>query len=247
MTSKLAKSQIEKWWSEGLKPTVDDIVLLNNLGISVEKGSEMFAFSACPRIAFLGDNILREPTIAKRLWIDEALRLFAPTVESKIYVLAYAFGTSDDELPSLLKASEVKKSVVKFRDEVLMKFTDTQILAAIEYVMNGIKPDLKIPDDASDEEKKGVEDIEKVFEVPTEDHSIAKQLLLQALAAKIPAECAKYALLEDLEHMIMVAAMHDGANVIKNEHTQAAAKFYMASGRIHERLTKEKENTNGKE
>ena len=33
MTSKLAKQQIEMWQKEGLKPTVDDIVLLNNLGL----------------------------------------------------------------------------------------------------------------------------------------------------------------------------------------------------------------------
>ncbi len=96
MTSKLAKSQIEEWWREGLKPTVDDIILINNLGLEVERGSDMFSFSACPRLAFLGDNILREPTVAKRLWIDEAQRLFANTLESRVYVLTYALGTPDD-------------------------------------------------------------------------------------------------------------------------------------------------------
>lgn len=137
MTSKLAKSQIEQWWSEGLKPTVDDIVLLNNLGLQVERGSDMFDFSACPRLAFLGDNILQEPTVVKRLWIDTALQLFADTFESKVYVISYALGTPDKELPSLADKKKVEKEVVQFRDNVLMHYTETQILAAIDWALNG--------------------------------------------------------------------------------------------------------------
>lgn len=78
-----------------------------------------------------------------------------------------------------------------------------------------------------------------MYDVPTEDHSLAKQILLQALAAKIPAEAAEYALVEDLERMVLVAAMNAGADIVKNEHTKAAGRFYMAAGRIHERLANE--------
>lgn len=128
---------------------------------------------------------------------------------------------------------------MKYRDEVLVKFTDTQVVAAVDYVLNGLKPDLDIPESASEEEKKEAESLEQIYDVPTEDHSLAKQLLLQALAAKLPAEAAEYALLDDLERMVLVAAMSEGADIVKNEHTKAAARFYMAAGRIHERLAKE--------
>ena len=134
---------------------------------------------------------------------------------------------------------KIQDGIIKFRDEVLMKCTDTQILAAVDYVLNGRKPDLDIPEDASDEQKKEIESVAETYNIPTEDHSVAKQLLLQALASKIPAEVADYALLDDLERMVMVAAMHDGADILKNEHTKAAGRFYMAAGRIHERLVKE--------
>lgn len=241
MTSKLAKSQIELWQKEGLKPTVDDIVLLNNLGIAIERGSDMFSFAACPRIAFLGDCILREPTVAKRIWIDEAQRLFANTFETKIYVTAYALGTADNELPSLYSKKKIEDAVKKFRDEVIMPCTSTQILAAIDYVLIGNKPDLELPEDATDEQKEEVDNLAKVYKVPVEDQSMAKQLLMQAFASQIPAEAAGYALLDDLERMVLVAAMHNGADILKNEHTQAAGKFYVAAGRIHERLVKEKE------
>ena len=215
-------------------------MLLNNLGLQIERGSDMFSFSACPRIAFLGDNILREPTVAKRIWLDEVQRLFADTVETKIYVLAYALGTNDDELPSATDKKSIQKGILAYRDEVLMKCTDTQILAAIDYVLNGMKPNLDIPEDADDEQKKSAELLAETYDIPSEDHSIAKQLLLQALAAKIPAEAADYALLDDLERMVMVAAMQNGADILKNEHTKAAGRFYMAAGRIHKRLVDEK-------
>ena len=238
MTSKLAKGQIELWWNEGLKPTVDDIVLLNNLGLQVERGSDMFSFSACPRVAFLGDHVLREPTVAKRLWLDQAQQLFADNVETRLYVVAYTLGTADGELPSLTNKKDVEDAVAKYRDDVLMKCTETQILMAVDYVMNGNRPDLELPPDAPEELKK---EAEEVYEIPGEDSSVAKQLLLQALASRIPAEAAEYALLDDLERMTMVAAMQDGADVVKNEHAKNAGRFYVAAGRIHERLAKEKE------
>ena len=124
---------------------------MNNLGLQVERGSEMFEFSVCPRIAFLGDTILREPTVAKHLWIDEVQRLFADTVESRIYIVSYALATPDCELPSIQDRKAIERGVVKFRDEVLLKFTETQILSAIDYCMNGNRPDLAIPPDATDE------------------------------------------------------------------------------------------------
>ena len=91
-------------------------MLLNNLGLQIERGSDMFSFSACPRIAFLGDNILREPTVAKRIWIDEVQRLFADTVETRIYVIAYALATPDNELPAMSDKKPIEKGIIKFRD-----------------------------------------------------------------------------------------------------------------------------------
>lgn len=232
MTSKLAKSQIEQWWSEGLKPAFDDIIKLNNLGLAVERGTEMFDFSACPRAAFLGDNILWEPNMRKRMWIDAALQVVGTdSIESRIYILAYALATSDDELAPLTAKSRLVKAIVKFRDEVLLKCTDTQILAAIDWCMNGNEPDLSIPEEKA------------AYEVPDEHYSsasIAKQLLLEALGEGMSEEVAQYALLDDLKRMVLISAMNKGADITKNAHTQAAGRFYVASGKIHKRLVESK-------
>ena len=235
MVSKLAKAQIETWWSEGLKPTIEDIVKVNNLGLLVERGSDIFDFSACPRASFLGDNILWEPNMRKRIWIDTALQVVnAKSIESRIYVLAYALATPENELVTLTKKSALEKAIVSFRDNVLLDFTDTQILAAIDWCMNGNAPDLELPD-------------EDVRDVPEDEEgkaiSMAKQLLLEAIGEGMSEKVAQYALLDDLKRMVLVAAMKNGADIIKNEHTKAAGNFYVACGRIHERLKKEKMNS----
>lgn len=236
MTSKLAKSQIELWQKEGLAPTFEDIIKLNDVGLKVERGSDMYSFAACPRLAFLGDVVLREPTIAKRIWMDEVQRLFADGIETRLYLVAWSLAADDNNLPSLNDKKKIGELVVEFRDKVLLKCTETQILAALDYVLNGDK----VQYDELDEESK--KKLDEVYDVPTEDQSLAKQLLLAALTYKIPAEVADYALLDDLQNMLLVAAMQNGAdNTVKNEHTKFAGQFYMMAGKIHERLVKEKE------
>lgn len=114
-----------------------------------------------------------------------------------------------------------------------MDFTDTQIVGAIDWCLNGMKPDLE------------VETEKDITEVPDEDgsaSSIAKQLLLEAIGEGMDGEAAEYALLDDLKKMVLVAAMNKGADITKNEHTKNAGKFYVASGRIHERLLEEQKN-----
>lgn len=241
MISKLAKSQIEKWWAEGLKPSFEDIVKINNLGLAVERGTDMFDFSACPRAAFLGDNILWEPNMRKRMWIDAAIQVVdATTIESRIYVLAYALATPDSELAPLTNKKKLTKALVEFRDNVLLGCTDTQIIAAIDWCMNGDEPDLTVPDEKA------------VYEIPDTDGktvSIAKQLLLEAIGEGMSEEVAQYALLDDLKRMVLISAMNKGADITKNAHTQAAGKFYMACGRIHNKLLENKaaeaKNTEG--
>ena len=243
MVSKLAQQQIEEWWSQGLKPTVEDIVKLNELGLKVENGEEMFSFSRCPRVCWLGDTIVREPTVAKRLYIDQAMRYFADTLDAKVFVVVWALATPDSELPALEDMKKIEKAVTDFRDRVLIKFTDTQIVSVVDWCLNGSKPDYDSMDDGKKRE------VDEVFDVPAETHSVAKQILLEALGAGIPAEAARYAMLEDLEKMVVVATMSSGSDVIKNQHTKAAAKFYMLAGKIKIRMLAEleakKEEKNG--
>ena len=175
MTSKIAKSTIEQWQSEGLNPTFDDIVLLNALGLKAERTSGMYCFAASPRISFLGDWVLREPTVGKRAWMDEAKQLLDDDFRTHLYFTAWALNCPDNELPKLTKAKYVIDEVKKFAQEVLVDFTTTQILMAIDYALNG---DDYVESYTPDEKEAKAE----VTVPPSEIMSEARHLLSEALA-----------------------------------------------------------------
>ena len=245
MTSRLAADTIAKWEKEGLKPTFEDMVRLNDIGLKVERGSEAFSFAACPRVAFLGDHILREPTVAKRIWMDCVGELFQGNYQTRLFFLCYALNCPDAELPDVRKTTRLAKKIEAFRDAVLLRFTETQLVTAIDYVLNGNKPDLDGIEEP-EARKAAADAFAEIYDVPVETQSAAKQLLLQALTHGIDASVKYEATLEDLERMITVAALYKGADVLKNEHTQWAARFYAAAGKIHARLVSQQATGEGK-
>lgn len=99
MTSKLARDVYIKWQSEGLKPQLDDLITLNALGLKVEHGSEAYDFAAVPRVAFLGDATMFEPTVGKRIWIDKASQLIKDDFQTQLYFTAFSLNCPDNELP----------------------------------------------------------------------------------------------------------------------------------------------------
>lgn len=237
MTSKLAKQQIEQWWKEGLKPTFEDIIKLNALGLKVERGSEVYNFAACPRVAFLGDWTLFEPTVGKRIWMDTAKQLLRDDYQTHLYFTVWALNCPDAELPKATNTADIINEVKEFAQNVLIDFTETQMLAAIDYVMNGRDP---TTDENFSPEKN------EVYEVPDEVMSNAKQLLCEALLCGVDSDVKNYVTIPQLERMIIVAALNKGADILKNEHTQDAARFYACVGVINKRLIEEREKENGK-
>lgn len=239
MISQLAKTTIETWKSkEGLDPTFEDIILLNALGLKLEKNGESYNFSAVPRVAFLGDICLWQPTVAKRIWMDYASKLISDNFISQVSFTAYALNCPDDELPQLKETKTLNNEIKKFYDENLIQFSDTQILAAIEYALKGNLPTTDEDWYKTDDEAKKT--LEQIYDLPCELKSMAKQLLSEAMSYGIDEKVKYDVTLDELERMITVAAIHSGVDVIKNEHAQNTAKFYSASGTIHNRLLNEK-------
>lgn len=241
MTSKIAKSTIEKWQSEGLNPTFDDIVLLNALGLKAERTSDMYCFAACPRISFLGDWVLREPTVGKRAWMDEAKQLLNDDFRTHLYFTAWALNCPDNELPKLTKAKYVLDEVKKFAQEVLVDFTITQILMAIDYALNG---DDYVESYTPEEKEAKAE----VTVPPSEIMSEARHLISEALTQGMSSEVKDFVTVPQLEKMIVCAAMNNGADVMKDIKNNALGAFYVAAGKTHTRLIEEKKaKEDGKE
>ena len=243
MTSRLAKETVSKWKAEGLDPTFEDIIRINALGLKVERGDSAYEFGAVPRMAFLGEYVFHEPTVAKRIWLDEALQLVKRDYLNQLCLTAYALHTPAKELPQLYDVREIEKAMEGFRDEILLKFTETQIMTCIEYVLKGDDPTAG-EDYTEQEEQDDPNDPNDPTELPPEMASVAKQALLHALSYGIDPAVQDYVTLPHLERITALAALHSGVDVLKDEHAQAVGAFYRAAGRIHERLLRERTKIN---
>lgn len=135
-------------------------------------------------------------------------------------------------------ASKVKR----FAEEVLVHYTTTQILMAIDYALNG--NDQTRDANYTDEEKTA---LAKVSVPPDEVMSEARQLIAEAMAQGISADAKDFVTVPQLEKMIVCAAMHSGVDIVKDIKNNALGAFYVAAGKMHTRLTEEKAKEDGKE
>lgn len=71
MVSEMAREDIEGLMAEGCVVHPSDVVRLNALGLKLEKLPD-FRLAAMPRIAVIGDVVLRQPTIAQDMFLDDA-------------------------------------------------------------------------------------------------------------------------------------------------------------------------------
>ena len=240
MTSNLAKSTIQKWQSEGLTPSFDDIVKLNALGLKVERSGDVYNMGAIPRVSFLDDWTLFEPTIGKRIWIDQSRQLLADDFDTQLYFMAWALNCPDDELPKVDDVRKINREVKDFAEKALLKHTTTEVLMAIDYALNG--NDSGVGEDITLDERQVKDDVSTPS---AKMMSEARQLLAEAMSVGVSPEVKHEVTLPQLEKLVVCLALSKGGpDVLKDLKTQAAGRFYTVAGRIHERLVREKEHGN---
>ena len=138
MVSDAAISDIDKLVAEGLKPTPQDIIRLNALALKMERhDSCAMSLFNLPRVAFLGDVVLPEPTLGHEIWLAEAERICdMDDILTNLSITAYACSVIDaKDLPELDKR-KIFVAVEKFK-ETISGYTPRQIVAATRYVIDG--------------------------------------------------------------------------------------------------------------
>lgn len=241
MVSKLAEQTLNKWWSEGLKPTLQDITDINAVGVQLENNSESSSFYCVPRIGFLDDFCFFEPTIEKRLYIDEIMQIVDDDIQTQIYTLCYCLYTPIDELVSLKNKKIITKTIARFVKDVLSKFTESQILAMIDYVMTGNDVNTVSGDYDDKKETKSPSDI------PNKCRSYTRKLLNEAIAQGIDAVSCDDVTIEQLEKIIFLSCLKNGTESLKEKNCELTGRYYQVSGKIYTRLKKEKAEREEKE
>ena len=131
--------------AQGVEFTPDDIVRLNALMVKVTRSSTASNDVFLPRLAFLPRDswwraplVLREPTLAHWLWLEQAER-FLDTSKDEVFLFLYGFALSRHaaRLPDVTRPAKLVRTVCRFAAKRLAGFTRDQLASAVEYALYG--------------------------------------------------------------------------------------------------------------
>lgn len=245
MKSELAEIAVNEMWSKGLRPSIADIVRLNALGLAAERGDNGEDFDALPRMAFLGDLILTEPTLAKRIWLDTVLAAVKDNYETRLFVTAYALNTPDAKLPDAHDIRGALAAARQFKGAELLAFTETEVVAAINIALVGSSPSVQEFGEPTDAE---IAAAKKAAEIPKSARSAARTVLASAIRNGVSAESALRETRDAAERMVALALLSKyGESYAKSEKLHAVGVFNRTADKIAERLTAEKNAKEAKE
>lgn len=158
MISKMAMEDIAALRADGIDVPPREVVRLNVLGLRVERGPDSPDVFAAPRVAFLGDVVLREPPLGADMWMCQAFDRFNADDAQTWFVLRVLICSVPwRELPEPTAERAVRKAM-KAAMKRLSDATFRQVENALEWCIEGNlpetgeKPPPKPPaDDAGDD------------------------------------------------------------------------------------------------
>ena len=152
--------------AQGVKFTPEDIVLLNALAVKVRLSQNAARTTHLPRLAFLpgarlevggwrlysgileflcstfhlqpSTLVLREPTIAHEMWIEQATRYIKMDSDRAFDILhGYALAHPAEKLPDIFDPKRLIRKVFTWCARHIAHLTREQLSAAVDYVLFG--------------------------------------------------------------------------------------------------------------
>lgn len=141
MVSQMAMEDLAQLRADGIDVPPREVVRLNALGLKVERGANTLDVYAAPRVAFLGEKTLCEPTLGTEMWMRRAADAFdADDPQTWLALRVLSCLVPFGHLP---EATD-RKAVVEAMDAALKSlapFTVRQVKAALEWVLEGNAPE----------------------------------------------------------------------------------------------------------
>lgn len=139
--SRMAKEDIEQLQSEGLTPTIEDIIRLNSVALKFEAAKKKHSTTdiyLLPRVAQISDGIcFRQPTIGHEIWLKKVSEYIdTDELQTVIALQSYCLSRDCASLPDAYDKKLVCESIQAFI-QTLSEYTEDQIFAALDYVRNG--------------------------------------------------------------------------------------------------------------
>lgn len=145
MISSMFKRDLTAFEAEGLKLSAEDVVRLNALALKVRLSATAPRDFHLPRLVFMPRDsawrrplVLREPSVAHELWIEEVLRFSDGESDlAALFVHAYALSRRAEDLPDAFDPRVCARAVSRFAAKRLVRFTREQLSAAVEFCLVG--------------------------------------------------------------------------------------------------------------
>lgn len=234
MKSEMAEADLQQMMADGLKPTIDDIIRLNALGLKCELSQRSGEYYALPRLAFLGRLSLREPTIGHGIWIDSVIHYCCERdLSTRIAIEAFAISRPLDELPDASDRSACVKAIDDFTKNELAPFTFAQVHCAVTYAMHGNSATaLEYP--ALPEETPEIAEDAAV--------SVGAGVLVETLAMGLGLSVRDICgmTISKAKRLQEMGLARNGIDISKSNHGTRVAEYYSTRYEIINRLTAEK-------
>jgi hypothetical protein len=147
----MALADIAALQAQGLHPTPEDIIRLNGLALAAERCGDPDAANNAPRVVWLGNVAIHEPTLQAQIWLSEVADRVAGSDGAydtlRVYACAHGRIPGFFTRPSMRNSAIIKVRVYAWATANLWKTTPRQIAAALMYVCTGDDPvDGEYPD-----------------------------------------------------------------------------------------------------
>ena len=160
MISDLFKKDYRQMTAQGVKFTPEDIVLLNALAVKVRLTQNAARTTHLPRLSFLPGKlgrfwkfgrfirfctfqasqslVLREPTIAHEMWLEQAQRYVTIDSDRTFDLLhGYALAHPAEKLPDIFDPKRLIRKVFTWCARNLAHLTREQLSSAVDYCLFG--------------------------------------------------------------------------------------------------------------
>ena len=261
MIADIFKKDYRQMTAQGVKFTPEDIVLLNALAVKVRLTQNAARTTHLPRLAFLPGKfgrvgkfgrffmffctfrtaqtlVLREPTIAHEMWIEQAQRYVTIDSDRTFDLLhGYALAHPAEKLPDIFDPKRLIRTVFTWCARNLAHLTREQLSSAVDYCLFGA-------DWTACERVKSEEDSTTLNSQLSTHNSPTIGLLTEARALRLPISLddARRMTASELDEAITRCLAKDHRIDYDAERRRAMGEYVRARNAIRKRGSTREEN-----
>lgn len=224
MVSDLAIEDIARIEREGGKVAPRDVVWLNALALRIT-ADPTCSLGSLPRVCVVEDVLIRQPSIAQDILLDELDALFEHDEGTTLAIEAYVLSHGTVDMPAHPNMFAVK--VQGWLRATFKNTTAAELRRAVDYVLYGATPEVdELPPLPEQKE-------EERADMPTHSSSLADWQMASALG--IDSHAALAATSEALAGMIETAYLVSHKCPLSKEDTRRAGDYYRALEEVRKR------------